>query len=240
MTINSVIQPVVIVDQFGNPIVSSDGINDSSGRKIVVGAAADGSAAAGINPVLVAGSDGANLQSLFVDVNGRAAIVGRSTLVDNNIASPIGFAVEGSTVTRPVATLGYVSAGDGVNWPAIRTPTVFRTATATAAGDTTVWTPAAGKKFRLMRYRIDITGQAIQAVAGNIEITLIDNATAMNIGNSVYVPAIALNQFGAYSSGWIDLGNGYLSLVANNTLDVNLSAALTAGELRIQTAGTEE
>ena len=38
----------------------------------------------------------------------------------------------------------------------------------------------------------------------------------------------------------IDLGNGYLSTAANNVLQVNLSAALSAGKVRVTAVGTEE
>jgi hypothetical protein len=38
----------------------------------------------------------------------------------------------------------------------------------------------------------------------------------------------------------VSMGNGYLSTLANNVLNVNLSVALVAGEVRVVVCGTEE
>jgi len=128
----------------------------------------------------------------------------------------------------------------GNTWNRLRTPNIFKTVTVTAAGISAVWTPTIGFKFRLMGYSIEITGNAIQAVAGNFEITLLDAAAAIGIGSSLYVPAAALNIFGSNALNPINIGNGYLSDLANNALNVNLSAALTGGEIRVTVWGTEE
>ena len=122
-----------------------------------------------------------------------------------------------------------------------RTPNIFRTATATASGDTAVWTPAASKKFRLMGFLIEATQDAATAGGAVITIALRDATTALNLTVSVFVPAVAATTLGAgYSSEWIDLGNGPLSAAANNVLNVNLSAALTSGTVRVIAIGTEE
>jgi hypothetical protein len=39
---------------------------------------------------------------------------------------------------------------------AVAEPNVFKTATASAAGNTALWAPASGKKFRLMRFMIQV------------------------------------------------------------------------------------
>jgi hypothetical protein len=130
---------------------------------------------------------------------------------------------------------------NGTNWDRIRIPNTFKTATATASGDTAVWTPAGGKKFRLMRYQIQVTADAAQASGGDIDIILRDASTGLAASFSVYVPGTAGTTFGnTASTGWIDLGNGILSAAANNVLNVNLGAALTAGKIRVVACGTEE
>lgn len=130
---------------------------------------------------------------------------------------------------------------DGTTLRALRTPNVFKTATATGSGDTAVWTPATGKKFRLMAYMIQITADAAAALAADFDIILRDGTTGLAFGISVFVPNVAGTTFGnTASTGWITLGNGYLSTTINNVLNVNLSAALTSGKVRVVAIGTEE
>jgi len=131
---------------------------------------------------------------------------------------------------------------NGNSFTRLRTPTVFKTVATAAAGNTALWTPALGKKFRIMRWRYTITDNATLAAPGALTVTLFDGAAgATGQADDVFVPALALNNNGQLaSSPWIDLGNGYLSAAANNVLNVNLSAALATGTVRVQVAGTEE
>lgn len=122
-----------------------------------------------------------------------------------------------------------------------RTPVIFKTAQATVAGNTALWTPTAGKKFRLMRFMIQITGQSTMAVAGTLTVSFQDGTTVTNIAVDSYIPAsVAAPASEDFVSPWVDLDNGYLSGVANNVLNINLSAALTAGNVRVFCCGTEE
>jgi len=139
---------------------------------------------------------------------------------------------------QSVTSHGYVF--NGVNFDRVRSPKIFKTATITAAGSTAIWVPAVGKSFRLMGYSIEVTGNAIQAAAGNFEIVLLDAATAIGVGSSLYIPSVALNVFGSNALNPINIGNGYLAANINNALNVNLSAALTGGEIRVNVWGTEE
>lgn len=139
-----------------------------------------------------------------------------------------------------LTTLAKTQVWNGANYDRLRTANIFKTIIASAVGNTIVWTPAAAKKFRLMGYSIKVTGNATQAVAGNFEITLNDSGTAIGCGDSEYVPAVALNALGGSNGNQRGLTNGYLSLLANNVLNVNLSAALVSGEVRINVWGTEE
>lgn len=127
-------------------------------------------------------------------------------------------------------------------WVRRRTINRFRSASATASGSTALWTPAAGKKFNLLRYMVIVTGNATQAAAGVLTIKLLDGASDMQQVHDVFVPNVALSTSGEiYMSPWIELGAlGFLSGVANNVLNINLSAALTSGNVRVIACGTEE
>lgn len=130
---------------------------------------------------------------------------------------------------------------NGATWDRQRTPAVFKSATATASGNTALWTPTTGKKFRLMRYRLEITANAAWATGGVITTAFQDATTDMGLQHSVFIPATAGTVMGAdYNTGWVDLGNGRLSSAINQVLNVNLSAALTSGTCRVVVAGTEE
>lgn len=120
-------------------------------------------------------------------------------------------------------------------------PNIFKTVQASASGNTAVWTPASGKKFRLTDLFIDLTENATLGVAGEVTISLQDGTTPMNIAFDVYIPSSGTPQVGAaFTTGQIELINGILSTTANNILNVNLSAALTAGHVRVNVMGVEE
>jgi len=128
---------------------------------------------------------------------------------------------------------------NGATWDLERTSNIFKSVTATAAGNTVVWQPAVGKKFRLMRVHISITSNAAAAVAGVLLSQLFDGAAGViGIADSNYIPLVgALQQHQTFI---FDLGNGYLSSAVNNALNINLSFALTAGVLDVTVSGTEE
>jgi hypothetical protein len=128
---------------------------------------------------------------------------------------------------------------NGSTWDRQRTPTKFFTATATASGDTALWTPTSGKKFRLMRYMIGVTGDLAAGTGTEVDVVLRDSTTATAAALSFWASATAGATPG-FNSGWVDLGNGILSAAANNVLNINLSAALTSGKVRVVACGTEE
>lgn len=132
-------------------------------------------------------------------------------------------------------------AGASAVWDRARTPNVFKSAVATASGNTALWTPTSGRKFRLLRYRISVTVDAAQTAGGVITVGLQDATTDIGLSESVFVPTTAATTFGAgWSTGWINLGNGRVSSAANAVLNINLSAALTSGTVRVVACGTEE
>ncbi len=138
----------------------------------------------------------------------------------------------------PVQSVNY--AYNGATYDLVRTPKVFKAVNFNSDTVTTVWTPAAGKKFRLMKYMIHCPGNVSLAGGGMAVFTLYDGAsTALPFNHGIYLPGSAANQLAGWSTPWIDLGNGYLSFSANNILGVVSSAAIT-GFARLLVAGTEE
>jgi len=101
-------------------------------------------------------------------------------------------------------------------------------------GTTVLWTPAAGKKFRLLGFSVIIRVDTTTA-AGSL-ITLLDGATP--IDNVCWIAATVTTQPNRWSAPLP--GNGYLSTAAGNVLYVNCSAALTAGGIYINVWGCEE
>lgn len=151
-------------------------------------------------------------------------------------------------IGRPVPLYAaYMGVFDGGSLLAgLRTPGIFKSGNFTAAGNTALWTPAAGKSFRLMRYRISVPGNAAFATtAGTVTVTFQDATTALAVALEVLqIPLAAGAVSGEFFNGpWVDLGNGILSAAAGNALNVNLvlggTGALTGG-VNIVACGTEE
>lgn len=111
-------------------------------------------------------------------------------------------------------------------------PDVFHTGIVSASGPTAVWTPATGQRFILMGYTISVAGSITGG--GELEISLVDNATTFANYNCT---------LGATETGdshmAADYGNGYTSLLVDNVLNINLSAALATGHVMINVWGTE-
>lgn len=127
----------------------------------------------------------------------------------------------------------------------VRAPDVLKSsAPISNSGNTAVWTPAAGKRFRLLRYCIEVTIDASRAAGGLIlAMILQDSATDMGLSHSAYIPAASLTTTPGvgYSTGWVDLGGiGILSGATDNVLNLNMSFALTNGKVRVRAAGNEE
>lgn len=101
------------------------------------------------------------------------------------------------------AVMGFIF--NGTKWDRARTPAIFKPLSAVLiTAETTIWTPAAGKKFRLMGYAIT-QGAATGAV------TLRDNTA----GTTILV--IPPNTVGVVQLSPA-MGNGILSAAANNVL----------------------
>jgi hypothetical protein len=121
---------------------------------------------------------------------------------------------------------------------------ITRVATAQAylSGNTALWTPAAGKRFRLKRLMATIPGDAYAGAPGPVTLSFQDGTTPIGIAFQFYLPAAAPNVAGCLLvTPWLDLGDGYLSAAIGNALNANLSLTIAgAGAAQIIVAGVEE
>jgi hypothetical protein len=119
-----------------------------------------------------------------------------------------------------------------------RTPSIYKNAQGAALADNTIWTPAAGKKFRLMGGIITVVGTA--AAASIVECQLQDGVDGTIILDlAAEVPA-ALATGETVVIPFNLPGNGFLSAAANNVLNADLTVAMATGAWFINVWGTEE
>jgi hypothetical protein len=151
----------------------------------------------------------------------------------NNAANGGVNAGVGSLTNSYQATFPYLF--NGTSWDRQRTPNLFRGGqiNSTNAGAVNIWQPQVGKKAQMLRYQVEVSGSATLGSAGDANIAFafgngiitantqgIDNTPTYN--HTVYIPSTAADSLGSYCSGWIDLGNGLISSVANQPLYVGL------------------
>lgn len=155
--------------------------------------------------------------NLFVTLSGASS----AGTVDTELPAAALLAEDAATPTAP-AVSAFQRIYDGATWDFPRTPTVFKPLDAVAINPAaSVWTPAAGKKFRLMGYHLS------SSVAGNI---------LLKDGASGTVIAVIPSEAGG-SGVHVHLGNGKLSAVANNVLEALGPATSTVSGI---VYGTEE
>jgi hypothetical protein len=191
----------------------------------VQGTAADGAAAVG-NPVQMGGVDGSgNAQAVLLDTNGRLQIAGGSSGIGDGDTNPaVGFPLSGATSGRVVAAAGFLWSGTGFTRAREINTVKAAQANALANGaDLTLWTPGAGKKFRLRRVRGRVSA------AGRYE---------LRDGTGTVLVYLYLQ-----ANEWVTIldmeANGYLSAAANNAL---LFRNQTGGAIDadVTVAGNEE
>ena len=120
----------------------------------------------------------------------------------------------------------------------LRTPKIFKSAIATAAGDTLLWDPASTRSFRLMGYCIEVPGGVTFAAPAILTVTSRENAVALPFAHSFYITTAPRDNDAR--TPWVELGNGYLA-AADANLNINLSAALAGtGAVRVIACGVED
>jgi hypothetical protein len=142
--------------------------------------------------------------------------------------SSFAVATASDTLANPTTgeVLAFGMAWDGALWRRVRTASVFRqfAATAIVAGTgLVVWTPAAGKRFRLMGWLLSTNTVA--------DLILCDNAVGAPFART------GPQQINTGVASPPNMGNGFLSAAANNVLRLDVSVAATVGGMVF---GTEE
>lgn len=108
----------------------------------------------------------------------------------------------------------------------------------TVVGPTTIWTPAAGKRFRMLNYAIEATGNLSIAAGATIRAKLQDNgADILGQFQDFWAPAAAA--FVPQYPPAVDLEGGYSSVLVNNPLQLLLSAVPVTGEIGVHVVGME-
>jgi hypothetical protein len=180
----------------------------------VQGMAAAGTALTG-NPVLIAGTDGTAARNLATDALGRVLIVGQGSPFGNSDG------LSGSYASPVVGTYNLLY--NAATWDRQRQAVIYKVlALASGTAETTIWTPAAGKKFRLMGFLLSPGAATTLTFKDNTGGTTIFAAHGPIDTPILFTPASS---------------NGILSAAANNPLTVTRSIAAT---LDGTVYGTEE
>ena len=219
-----------------NNLPSNTGLVSNSNESLTIGQFA---------PLTLASNGDLNVSGAVASFSNSA---GQSSGLDNVVNGSVFVTNASAVAPLAVGQEMYGGAFTGAasatlqGWSRARTPTVFRTVSATASGNTAVWTPGSGNKFRLLKLFVEVTDNASLAAGGVLTIDIQDSSTTTNITFSVFVPTTAVTTvIGDGAEIQLDLGQfGILSAAANNVLNVNLSSALASGVCRIIAMGTEE
>ena len=203
------------------------------------GAAQDGTDPVGTNAGTQAGSTTAGvgirgwlstLAGIFQSVGGKVQGLGTAGTPSGGVLTVQGtgtsgtLSVAGSFIVMEGLTTGYSTSA-----MPLRVPAIFKTIAAvavTAGTPVSVWTPASGKKFRLMGGGLSLS------VAGSIIFK--DGATAGAAVEIWRTPILAAGQ--PYNLPE-NIGNGILSAAANNQLWIDVTAT---GTVNGGVFGTEE
>lgn len=157
-------------------------------------------------PAVLAAQGGLKVEGV---AGGTSVPISGTVTADTELPAAAALADAASNPTTP--TVGAALKGyNGASWDRLRTPNVYKALAAVAIGSiATVWTPAGGKKFRLM-------GGSI-SVSAAVSILFEDNAAGTTI--------IQLPKLLADTPYNFDLGNGVLSGAADRLLKATSSAA---------------
>jgi hypothetical protein len=168
-----------------------------------------------------------NMQMGFTYVGGRTS-GSDSAINPNQTAIPaVGY------------THGYTGGASSV-WSRVRVPNVVKSGIFSNSGNNALWTPTSGLKFRLMRYKLSVSNLATHATGSDIVFQFNDANGSTGVVEFCYVPTTSALALGTWSTGWVDLGNGYVSTTVNNVLNLNLNTSFVNGQVRAIVCGVEE
>jgi len=146
----------------------------------------------------------------------------------------------------PETTLGLVTHSTqmvqkkGANLEAVRTPTTFAHFAAINTGNTLVWDPTAGTRFRLLGGVVTVTAQCTFAAAANNVFEFYDGVVRTHIGYFWFWVTAVAGTTPVVTFAFDLRPNGYLSAAIDNNLNANLNATMTAGAVSGFVYGTEE
>jgi hypothetical protein len=195
--------PIYLVDQYGNPITPSNGGAFNLAQ-------VNGNTVATPN-----GSNNANATQLVT----LGLYGGGSTVTPQRDFTAVGGPDAIGQNVIPAVQAGY-SGTSAVSF--IRVANVFKAfnaqaLTASSANTpTSIWTPAAGKKFHLMGYWFSLS-----AAAGLV----FHDLASVGGGGLIPLPSPVLTAAGIVQTP--PIGNGYLSAATNNQLWIDATAAAT-------------
>ena len=113
--------------------------------------------------------------------------------------------------------------------------------TASASGNTDIWTPAAGKKVRLRAYRISAAGN-LYGVGGALAVQI--KIGSMLIGqDSIFIPSLlgaVLGQLPGVGNMITLPSSGIVGINADDKVTINLSSGVSGGSLVVNLYGSEE
>jgi hypothetical protein len=205
----------VACDASGNLTTGGGG----GGASTVTGNVASGVADAG-NPVKVGGLASTTAPTAVANnqrVNAWYGVNGTAVVSITNAAGTTTDAATARKLQDPAGNL--VLAGmashvhNGATWDQKRGPTVFIDVPSTAVVAGTgivVWTPAAGKKFRLMGWALTLSVAGSIIFCDHVVATILFRTPALLAGTPLAGPP---------------LGNGRLSAAANNVLRLDVTAS---------------
>lgn len=121
-------------------------------------------------------------------------------------------------------------------------PTKTATAAATASGNTTLVTGAAGQVFTVLGYEIQATSNVAVAAGAVVTVDLKDATTSLGCQHVFFAPTTAVTTGGPnpLTSGWIGVPYGAIRTSPGNNLNLSLSAALTSGGVQATCIYTQE
>lgn len=143
--------------------------------------------------------------------------------------------------TGITAESGYYKIGTST-FNAGRAPAIFKNVSTALSTIVAVWTPASGKRWRLLKFKIDVTVEANLSAGADLTLDLQDVTTSIGLIHTIWVPTTSVTTgLGCFSTGVVDIGPvGIAAALINTALNIKLSAALVAGKCNVIAMGIEE